>query len=112
MLLCAAMLIFSAGYLWLTGTDTEALIWVAAVWVCALTGYLAQDYVRKKRRWTQTEKMMSQLKEKYLYTELMPAPENEMERMYFECSRSDAGAYRRGGARQQGIQRVYRKLDP
>ena len=87
MLLCAAMLIFSAGYLWLTGTDTEALIWVAAVWVCALTGYLAQDYVRKKRRWTQTEKMMSQLKEKYLYTELMPAPENEMERMYFECSR-------------------------
>lgn len=74
-------------YLWLTGTEMQVILCLDLVWLLAAAGYLGQDFYRKKKRAEEIQEIFSGLEEKYLFTEVIRRPREQLEEVYFELAR-------------------------
>lgn len=75
------------GFLWVTGTEIPVVLCVEGVWFFATLLSHGRKYLALKQRYAEVESAFALLKEKYLFTEVLPKPDTLLEQLYFSCSR-------------------------
>ncbi len=75
------------GFLWVTGTEIPVILCVEGVWFFATLLSHGRKYLALKQRYAEVESAFALLKEKYLFTEVLPKPDTLLEQLYFSCSR-------------------------
>lgn len=74
-------------FLWVTGTEIPVILCVEGVWFFATLLSHGRKYLALKQRYAEVESAFALLKEKYLFTEVLPKPDTLLEQLYFSCSR-------------------------
>lgn len=87
LLLNVAGMVLLGAFLLLTENSVDMVVLIAAVWSLTLAGVLLFSYYRKKKRLGRLKKLSEGLKERYLLAELLPAPEDAEEEVYFSLLR-------------------------
>lgn len=87
LLLNAAGMVLLGAFLLLTENSVDMVVLIAVVWSLTLAGVLLFSYWRKKKRFGRLRKLSEGLKERYLLAELLPAPEDAEEEVYFSLLR-------------------------
>ena len=75
------------GFLWVTCTEIPVILCVEGVWFFATLLSHGRKYLALKQRYAEVESAFALLKEKYLFTEVLPKPDTLLEQLYFSCSR-------------------------
>ena len=70
-------------FLWVTGTEIPVILCVEGVWFFATLLSHGRKYLALKQRYAEVESAFALLKEKYLFTEVLPKPNTLLEQLYF-----------------------------
>lgn len=85
--LCFAVIgmILMAVFLATAGLQPHEMILIELSAVLIISGWLISGWLISRRRIKRLEKLVDEVKEKYLIGELLPRPSNTVERIYFEA---------------------------
>ena len=70
-------------FLLATGNTIQMVLFILADWLLVLALYLTAGYIYQKKRLEKLLEMARQLKERYLLPEVMPAPDQAEEQVYY-----------------------------
>lgn len=71
-------------FLLATGNTIQMVLFILANWLLVLALYLTAGYIYQKKRLEKLLEMARQLKERYLLPEVMPAPDQAEEQVYYQ----------------------------
>ena len=71
-------------FLLATGNTIQMVLFILADWLLVLALYLTAGYIYQKKRLEKLLEMARQLKERYLLPEVMPAPDQAEEQVYYQ----------------------------
>lgn len=71
-------------FLLATGNTIQMVLFILADWLLVLALYLTASYIYQKKRLEKLLEMARQLKERYLLPEVMPAPDQAEEQVYYQ----------------------------
>ena len=71
-------------FLLATGNTIQMVLFILADWLLVLALYLTAGYIYQKKRLEKLLAMARQLKERYLLPEVMPAPDQAEEQVYYQ----------------------------
>lgn len=71
-------------FLLATGNTIQMVLFILADWLFVLALYLTAGYIYQKKRLEKLLEMARQLKERYLLPEVMPAPDQAEEQVYYQ----------------------------
>lgn len=71
-------------FLLATGNTIQMVLFTLADWLLVLALYLTAGYIYQKKRLEKLLEMARQLKERYLLPEVMPAPDQAEEQVYYQ----------------------------
>ena len=71
-------------FLLATGNTIQMVLFILADWLLVLALYLTAGYIYQKKRLEKLLEMAGQLKERYLLPEVMPAPDQAEEQVYYQ----------------------------
>mgnify|MGYP003279030353 CR=1 FL=1 len=71
-------------FLLATGNTIQMVLFILADWLLVLALYLTAGYIYPKKRLEKLLEMARQLKERYLLPEVMPAPDQAEEQVYYQ----------------------------
>lgn len=71
-------------FLLATGNTIQMVLFILADWLLVLALYLTAGYIYQKKRLKKLLEMARQLKERYLLPEVMPAPDQAEEQVYYQ----------------------------
>lgn len=71
-------------FLLATGNTIQMVLFILADWLLVLALYLTAGYIYQKKRLEKLQEMARQLKERYLLPEVMPAPDQAEEQVYYQ----------------------------
>lgn len=71
-------------FLLATGNTIQMVLFILADWLLVLALYLTAGYIYQKERLEKLLEMARQLKERYLLPEVMPAPDQAEEQVYYQ----------------------------